>query len=373
MSKPVMFAATILSVALLRTGLGISGGAPLGDYIDQEKNVAKLPRPWPPERLHVSNPVTMKDLAFEVVASPVWPTPGPNGVSLLRLQLQVTNLGKETVRFLPILGEPILRTADGEPLTSKNHGRNGGRRLPEPLVLDPGKTVTVEEPLRLASGGAKGMSLNWNDETGSYLSIDMLQPGTYLLALHYNTTKRKGVWAGEVRTESVPVEIRELSASPPTVANDLELVALADGAWPVPAVGKHNVVYLGFRIQSVRKPVWARVIPSITEVKMTSSDGQEMPVKKATAVRPARQPQGLHMEPAVSRTLAQPARIAPFGQCLVLTWVDAGGNSWHIEGLQPGKYTVRYVIRAQEGKTAQDWTTWTGEMQTATLNVEIKR
>ena len=70
--------------------------------------------------------------------------------------------------------------------------------------------------------------MSWEDETGSVWSYEALHPGNCLLELQYTATHPKGVWIGEARTKAAAVEIRELKASTPVVANQIEVCALAD-------------------------------------------------------------------------------------------------------------------------------------------------
>jgi RNA polymerase sigma factor (sigma-70 family) len=318
-----------------------------------------------------SEPAPAKGLEFQVLTDPVWPAPGPGGVSPLRLQLRVTNRGKEGVRFLPVLGTPILKTADGKPLKAQAHGSDHVRRLPNPVPLEPGKAVTVTEAAQLFRRG-NGLALYWEDQGGTVWSYDGLQPGKYLLRLHYKSPGPGGTWAGEALTKDVEVVVRELRASAPVVANQLRVCALADGTWQAPAAGQQGQVALGFRVTKVQQPNWARIIPRIAAVRVQAPDGTELPVKKVATGLPGRVPQALHMNPDMSRTLAEPASLARAGGALVLTWADSAGDVWQVAGLRPGTYQIRYVIRADRGKAAGDWTTWTGEVQTAAVEVTIK-
>jgi RNA polymerase sigma factor (sigma-70 family) len=325
-----------------------------------------------PAAFEASEPASVKDLELEALTNPVWPSPGAGGFSLLQLQLRVTNRGKDNVRFLPILGTPLLTTADGKPLKAQLHGRDHVRRLPNPVALEPGKAATAKELARLFHRD-KGLSLYWEDETGNEWSYDGLRPGKYLLRLHYKSTGPNGTWAGEAQTNPLAVEIRELKTSAPVVANQLEVCALADGAWPAPAAGQQSLIALGFRVTKVQQPTWARILPYIAAVSVLSADGVELPVKKLATGRDNPGPEALHMNPNMSRTLAEPALLSRTGQGLALTWADRAGHVWQIEGLRPGTYTVRYLIRAEQGKTPSEWTTWTGEVRTAPVEVTIKK
>jgi RNA polymerase sigma factor (sigma-70 family) len=324
-----------------------------------------------PAALQASEPANVKALVFQTLTNSVWPAPGPGGLSPLQLQLRVSNRGKDNMRFLPILGTPVMTTVDGKPLKAQLHGNDHIRRLPNPTLLEPGKAVTATELARLFRRD-KGLSLYWEDEGGSVWSYDGLQPGKYLLSLHYKSTGPSGTWAGEASTKAVTIEIRELHASAPVVVNQLEVSALADATWPVPAAGKQSLIALGFRVTKVKQPTWARIFPRIAAVQAESADGRVHPVKKVATGLPGWAPQALHMNPDVSRTLAEPATLSRTGQLLALTWADSEGNVWQIEGLRPGRHTVSYVIHADKGKTPEQWTTWTGEVQTAAVEVTIK-
>jgi hypothetical protein len=359
---------TRLKHPLLLLALLIGFGAGLG------LGRAPLPPPRPvsnvPVTVQASEPVKVNELELQVLAGGVWPVPAAGGLSPLQLQLRVTNRGKDHVSFLPILGQPILQTPDGNSVVTRCLGGNGLRRLPDRVTIEPGKSFTVTEPAQLfASPG--GSRLSWMDETGSVWSSDDLPTGKYLLSLQYTSTGRNGEWVGKGQTAALAIEIRDLKASPSGTANALEVWALADGTWRVPAEGKQTRIDLGFRIANARKPAWARIFPCISAVSIKSADGKEHLANRAATVPAEGSPPALHMEPDVSRTLAQPALLFHSGQALALTWVDSAGTVWQFEGLKPGKYTVRYTIQAQKGKTPAEWTTWVGEIQTAALEVEI--
>jgi hypothetical protein len=335
---------------------------------------APLPPPRPasnvPVTVQASEPVKVNELEFQVLAAGLWPVPAAGGLSPLQLQLRVTNRGKDNVSFLPILGQPSLQTADGQPVQTRCLGGNGLRRLPDQITIEPGKSFTVTEPAQLFSN-PDGPRLSWMDETGSVWSSDSLRPGKYLLSLQYTSMGRNGEWAGKAQTAALAFEIRELKASASVTSKGLEVWALADGAWRAPAEGKQTRIDLGFRIANAQKPAWARIFPCIGTVSIKSVDGKEHLPNKAGTVSAEGSPQALHMEPDVSRTLAQPALLFQSGQALALSWVDSAGTVWQFEGLKPGKYTVRYTIQALKGKTPAEWTTWTGDIQTAPLEVEI--
>jgi hypothetical protein len=217
-----------------------------------------------------------------------------------------------------------------------------------------------------------GFALYWEDSGGTMWSFDGLQPNKYLLQLHYTSTGHKNSWAGEVLTKTVTVDLRELKASAPVLANQIEVCALADSIWAAPAAGSASAINLGFRVTKRQKPTWARIIPRIVGVSLRAADGSELAVKKVGVIPPDREPQALHMEPDASRSVVEPAQLTRAGKALVLTWVESDGSVWQVAGLHAGKYAVRYVVQADPGRTPGDWTTWTGAVRTAPVEVVVK-
>lgn len=337
-----------------------------------------------PAILQTSKPAKADELEFQIVSSVIWPMPGQAGSSPVQFQLRVTNRGNKDVRFLPVVGKPILQSADGNELPAKMSGQDHVRVLPKPVTIEAGKTITVKGGAQLGTYDKKS-ALGWEDETGMVWSVGV-KSGKYLLSLQYKTQElghdaqsvaQTGSWLGAVRTEAVPVEIVDLTAFEPAVTNGLEVVALADSTWRVPPAndpqgGKQTRVCLGFRIASVDKPrhqPW--IIPTIAKVSIQSADGMELPVKKMAATVPVAEPQLMVLRPKENYTAANPAMLFRAGKTLTLAWADGAGNVWQVENLRPGKHTVRYVVEAGKGSQERP-ISWLGQLPTATFAIEIK-
>jgi hypothetical protein len=132
------------------------------------------------------------------------------------------------------------------------------------------------------------------------------------------------------------------------------------------------MIQLGFRVINVQPPNCSAIIPCISAMRLQTADGEELRPKKVGVAEPARALRWLHLRPGVSQSLAEPALLAHAGAALALTWADSNGDVWQIDGLRPGRYTLRYLLEAQKGKTREDWTSWTGAVPAAAVDVEIK-
>jgi hypothetical protein len=360
-----------------------------------------------------SKPVKADDLEFQLVASTLWPMPAeigkgpeeiPAGQSPVQFQLQVTNRGNKDIRVLMHTGTPILTAADGKELPVRWLGADHVL-VPKFVSLAARKTTTIQRisHLRTYRKGSN-LRLDWEDELGNAYQVEGLKPGKYSLKLRYNTreladgwslVKDSGAWLGDVRTAEVPVEIVELKASAPAVFNGVEALALPDGTWklkkaeemgwkdtievsalangvwPVPAAGKQTQVGLGFRMGAVEK--WCvRIVPSLAGVKIKSADGVELAARKTRATVPVDAPQLLGLEQRYSQSLASPAVLFHGDKALTLAWADGAGSVWYVDNLKPGRYSVRFVITADKGEPLESISYWTGEIQTEPVVIEIK-
>ena len=338
-----------------------------------------------------SDPVRMKHIDYQILSYPIWPTPALKGTTYLEMELRAINRGKDTFAFCAVPGRPMLKRADGKGLEARFHGGNHPM-WPKMILIEPGRAALAKHFAWLYRG-EEGLSLAWY-EGGKYAwSYDGLQVGKYLLHLNHEVLDSKGNMTGSVLSKAASIEIRELKASREIIAGQTAMQALTDGSWLTPAPGKQNLIALGLRLTNVRGPSWARIIPSISKVTMTSSDGTVKVSKKTEAVVPRPEPEPYHLQPDISQTYAEVAMLSTNGQFLRLTWVDSTGNVWQVEGLRPGKYSIRYEVQGHDGKTIQrrttwtdalrtiiqsprdwdqEWTTWTGAAQTAAVEVEIR-
>jgi hypothetical protein len=325
--------------------------------------------------------------------------PAEDGESPLQIELQVTNQGKKPIQLLSILGTPILQSPDGKELPVHFFG-NDHTCTPKAVSLETGKSVKIKAFARLYSVH-KEIKLWWEDEFGTNWWIEGLKPGKYLLRLHYNTRRLPDhwssffkAWLGDFHTEQVPIEIVELKASPPAVFNgeealltdgnwqikkaaeggwkdDLEVMALADGNWQAPAVGKQTQVCPGFRMRTVAD-WWVRIIPSIALVSVKSSDGVEVPSRATGTMVPVDATQLLILQPEITKSVAIPAILFHDGNAPTLAWADGGGTVQHVTNLKPSMYSVRYVIRTEKD-ASQYVSYWMGEIHPQAIMVEIKK
>ena len=331
---------------------------------DLEPKAKAKPEDNLPAILQTSKPAKADDLEFQIVSRSIWPMPAAAGSSGVQFQLKVANRGKKDVVFLPVVGKPILQTADGKEVPMKMSGRNHLRVLPKPVTIEAGKSLTVGGSAAMGTYNKK-TAIGWEDETGMVWSIGGgdLTPGKYLFSLQYRTAElgyddksvaKTGSWLGDVRTAPVSVEIVDLKAFAPAVTNGLEVVPLTDAAWQAPAMGKQTQVCLGFRIRTVDKPkYYPWIVPAMASVSIKSADGTELPARKTTATVAVFEPQMMVIRPEENYSVANPAVLFRAGKTLTLAWADAAGNVWQIDNLTPGQYSVRYVVHCGKGSESR--------------------
>ena len=354
-----------------------------------------------------SKAVNADDLEFQIVSSTIWPMPAQiaknpvdakltSGGSPVSFELRVTNRGKQAIQFLDAVGTPILKDADGQEWKAQHVGANHYCR-PTVVNLEPGKTFTAKRVAQLVKDKAGLMSLSWLDETCGIWRTNDLKLGKYFLRLHYNAreTGPSGVWLGNVQTAEVPIEIVDLKASQPVVVNGVQAASLPDGGWEIfkaeerdwkmpveiraladsiwkgPAADIETRVCLGFRVASV-EPWRVRIIPSLATVHMRSENGRNFPARQTGATVPVGAPFFLALDPNFNRSVAYSAALFRAGKSLTLAWADGAGNVWNIDKLQPGRYSLHYVIRAEKGQPQPYSYYWLGDLQTAAVQVDIK-
>jgi hypothetical protein len=367
-----------------------------------------------PAARQTSQPVRIDDLEFRIVSNTIWPMPArvgksppgiqlPTGESPVQFELSVTNLGAKAIRFVSILGMPTLKSAAGDTFEAHYLGTNLSS-LPEVVTLAAGNTVRAASRAHLSTEGLKGTCLELMDEFGGVWRMEGLKPGKYLLSLRYDTRQRardnasienSKAWKGDLRTAEVPIEIVDLAASAPTVVNGvealsmanggwqikkaeelgwkdpIEIMALADSTWQAPEAGKQSTIGLGFRMAAIEQ--WAvRIIPSLTMVHIKSADGIVRPSRKTGAKIRVAAPPLLLLRSEFSQSVATPAILFRAAKSLTLAWADGAGDVWHVENLQPGRYSLRCVVRAEKGAPNPHISYWLGELHTATFNVDIK-
>ncbi|HMF19647.1 MAG TPA: hypothetical protein VKE98_20745, partial [Gemmataceae bacterium] len=211
--------------------------------------------------------------------------------------------------------------------------------------------------------------------------------GRYALELHYKKLGSQQELLREIETKPITVEIRELKASAPVIKDNFEFCALADATWPVPVEGTTSRIGLGFRIMNLDIKT-GMMMPNIKTVSMKSAEGVELAVKKAPGKVFHPVPELIGMGHDSSHTFSEPALLRTKGASLELTWSDVAGNVWKIEDLRPGKYQVRYVVQGylRPAKEALDYFNqarsgiaparlppFTGEIETASVDIEIRK
>jgi hypothetical protein len=330
---------------------------------------------FPPEEavFQVSAPVAKDGLEYQVLYPPVLAMPDRKGLTPLELGLRVTNRGKKSVQYFPERGMPLLKSADGKLLKIHAWGCDHYRGTPGRVSIQPLRPFSVIDHARLY-GTEKGALLTWEDDSGFVWSYDDLSPGKYFLSLDYTTwdldPKDKSYFS--VQTKEVPVELREMKTSKKIAFPEYAVSALADATWEAPAGGKQGPVGLGFRIARMDKSESAGIGPTISKIRLTSSNGRHFDSTR-TGDRIARRPLVPCMtRPEISFTYLEPAILLNTGRSLSLLWVDADGNLLQVQGLQPGKYGARYSIQGLHAKMPYDRLLWHEEMQTAELTLQIQ-
>ncbi|MGE3808624.1 MAG: RNA polymerase sigma factor, partial [Gemmataceae bacterium] len=159
-----------------------------------------------------SKPLVKDGLAFQVETVNPWrfdvldPKEQARRQPTIPLALRVTNDSKDPRSFIPWRGEPVLKKPDGTLLPKKEHGRNGLRKRPDPVTLQPGESHIAPEAVTLTRNGT---SLSYMDITGTYCTLDGIAPGKYLLCLNYEIVGGDNIWVGSVQTEPVEIIIED--------------------------------------------------------------------------------------------------------------------------------------------------------------------
>ena len=130
------------------------------------------------------------------------------------------------------------------------------------------------------------------------------------------------------------------------------------------------------------------MMPNIAKVKLKTAEGIELPMKKAPGKVFHPVPEFVGMGYDSSHTFAEPALLRQSADSLELTWSDVTGNVWKIEGLRRGKYQIRFVVQgylwpakealeyvnqARSGIAPARLPPFTGEIETASVDIEIRK
>ena len=153
------------------------------------------------------------EASFELKSDSIWKVPGQGQGREIYLALEMTNLGKESVRF-PIMDKfsISLQNSDGDELLME-----GGQD-----VLIPGKPISDPVPsggkyllqlsCQLLLGTDDQLQLSIKDKLGSIWWIGPLNTGSYFLKMDYGNQRTDGknsgnLWSGQADITPVPIQI----------------------------------------------------------------------------------------------------------------------------------------------------------------------
>jgi hypothetical protein len=152
-------------------------------------------------------------VVVRALADGTWQAPAAGKQTQVCLGFRMRTANKWWVRILPGIARVSIESADGVELPAKKAAAKVSMEPPQLLALRPEYSHTVASPASLFRDG-KTMTLAWADDTGQVWHVENLKPGRY--AVSYTIRAEKGepspyisYWVGELRTQTVTVEITE--------------------------------------------------------------------------------------------------------------------------------------------------------------------
>jgi len=319
-----------------------------------------------------STPVRLNGVEFQTVADARWLVPAAAKSTAVDLVLHVTSRSdKEVVLSDDRQVWVRLTTPDGKDLAMRHLPVDAVQKL-APIRLAAGKSVALPAHAQLKwQGDAKALCLEIQPRGGQVVATDGLQPGKYLLRFAFaDGRKERGA---DVETEPVTVEIVRAQAgagkqvqSTPVRLNGLEFEAVADTSWLVPAADKSTDVDLVLRVTNRSDKEVVVFNDESLAIHLTTAEGKELDFNYARRASVPAQP--IHIAAGKSELLHHGAALRLDGNALRLRGGDETGGMWWIDGLQPGKYTLR--IEYGNGEPARGWV---GKAQTEPVTIEIVR
>lgn len=166
-----------------------------------------------PERPHSLPVQPVFPARFALTGDSTWHIPEPGKITRLELALTMTNLGKETIRFL-LMDKFSLSLADsnGRRLTMEGGRDSLVDKDPYSGPVAPGGTFLYRLNCHLAYGLNGQLELIIGDGYGGSWQIAPLSTGNYLLIMKYTNVlvKKKqpqGVWQGSAEIDPFPIHI----------------------------------------------------------------------------------------------------------------------------------------------------------------------
>lgn len=279
----MLFMAKLKLAAMVTAAVVLVGGAGVGTYVLAAGDPSAKPAAPVQEGFRVNG------LSFEVLAPAVVLTPEDAKPTPVSLSLKVTN-GTDAPVTLNVFDTITIHMNDaaGKELRIDG-GRDGTRKVP-PVVVEKGKSVTVERnaELKLLDGKPGQYRLIGSDGAGGIWYFDGLKVGTYSLAMVYENSlaspKDAPYWVGKASTKEATVEISDK----PSANADLTITNADNGKNVKATIGQEIIVSLtGDRANTG----WEVSQPTGTSVKPVKFGGrfgnQDIPSLEFTPAKDA--------------------------------------------------------------------------------------
>jgi hypothetical protein len=372
-----------------------------------------------PIRIHESNPVTVKDAQFIVVAQTDWKPANPDisfpMVAPIEMQLRIANLGRSDVIF-PTFQTFGIRISDADGKEVKPHYIRKGDFSTRPVLLPAGVSHTLCPRAELRwNEKAKASELIYFDGTGSNSVIGPLACGRYKLAFWYSVSPSKegkqktgepATWVGEVVTDDVLIEVidgttRGLVTAPerlmwdftealrireskPVTKNEAKLVVVAQTDWRPKKFSGVVPIEIQLRITNLGKE--ALIFPTFDtfDIKLFSADGKNVMSRSDRNLTKLTRP--VLIPPGATYSLAAEGGASSLARRRAelhwnfetkgseLRYHDGTGREICFGPLEPGRYNLAFrytVTRKGPFKTERDPATWLGEVVSDHVLIEV--
>jgi RNA polymerase sigma factor (sigma-70 family) len=312
---------------------------------------------------------------FQLVAEGQVRIPATGDNRPLAIALRIKNVSDKplvfynTVRF-------TLTTPDGKPLPMQ--GGRDGKRVAAPLTVAPGKEIMLAQfaTLQWLRDG-KQLVLHGQDDTGFFWAYEDVAPGRFLLSAEYEIADGAAVdaaaWRGKVKVGPVAFALVEpragLALSAPVRVAGVAFEAAVEPLCPVPPAGGRQPLDLGLSVTNSGDKLLLLNLYDTLRPRLKSAAGKEFQVGGERLRTAPAWP--VLVGPGKVETILRHAHLAwqADGKALQLSGPDGSAGTWHVDGLEPGKYLLRFeyennaetlatFLRARplwEGRKASFW------------------
>ncbi len=163
-----------------------------------------------PDRMHPEPDLPAR---FSLHYDSTWQIPEPGNRTSVSLALEMTNLGRNTIRF-PLMDKFNISLTDQGGLRQTMEGGRDGIIDKDPYSdpIAPGETFLYPIDCYLAFASNGELQLIIRDGYGSIWRIAPLAAGSYLLFMEYKNivTRKKDphdLWTGSAKIDPVPIRI----------------------------------------------------------------------------------------------------------------------------------------------------------------------